>query len=104
MLCEPLMHIANKLLGRQHLNFDQLTPPEQELWSLFENSEIYEFLTGQIDTVPELFNFCCKPFSDNQYTQNCAKFAAYTQSGPYSKNCLCPIYSGTLFKGKESKS
>ncbi len=23
------MHIANKLLGRQNLNFDQLTPPEQ---------------------------------------------------------------------------
>jgi hypothetical protein len=27
-LREPLFTIANKLLGRQHLNFDQLTPPE----------------------------------------------------------------------------
>ncbi len=26
----PLLHIANKLLGRQNLNFDQLTPPEQQ--------------------------------------------------------------------------
>jgi hypothetical protein len=25
----PLLHIANKLLGRQNLNFDQLTPHEQ---------------------------------------------------------------------------
>ncbi len=25
----PLLHIANKLLGRQNLNFNQLTPPEQ---------------------------------------------------------------------------
>jgi hypothetical protein len=33
-LREPLMHIANKLLGRQCPNFEQLTPPEQELWSL----------------------------------------------------------------------
>jgi hypothetical protein len=32
---EPLLSIANKLLGRQCLNFDQLTPPEQELWNLF---------------------------------------------------------------------
>jgi hypothetical protein len=50
-LREPLMHIANKLLGRQCLNFEQLTPPEQELWSLFENSDIYKFLTGQKDTI-----------------------------------------------------
>jgi hypothetical protein len=56
-LREPLMHIANKLLGRQCLNFEQLTPPEQELWSLFENSDIYEFLTGQKDTVTEFENF-----------------------------------------------
>jgi hypothetical protein len=56
-LREPLLHIANKLLGRQRLNFDQLTPPEQKLWSLFEKSDIYEFLTGQKDTVPEFENF-----------------------------------------------
>jgi hypothetical protein len=26
----PLLHIANKLLGRQNLNFNQLTPPEKK--------------------------------------------------------------------------
>ncbi len=51
------MHIANKLLGRQRLNFDQSTPPEQQLWSLFEKSDIFEFLTGQKDTVPQFENF-----------------------------------------------
>jgi len=51
------MHIANKLLGRQRLNFDQLTTPEQNLWSLFEKSDIFEFLTGQKDTVPQFENF-----------------------------------------------
>ncbi len=51
----PLLTIANKLLGRQRLNFDQLTSPEQQLWNLFEKSDIYEFLTGEKDTVPE---FC----------------------------------------------
>ena len=56
-LCEPLMHIANKLLGRQCLNFKQLTTPEQQLWSLFEKSDIFEFLTGQKDTVPQFENF-----------------------------------------------
>jgi hypothetical protein len=56
-LRKPLMHIANKLLGRQRLNFEQLTTPEQNLWSLFEKSDIFEFLTGQKDTVPQFENF-----------------------------------------------
>jgi hypothetical protein len=42
-LREPLLNMANKLLGRQHLNFVQLTPSEQELWNKFEKSDIYEF-------------------------------------------------------------
>jgi hypothetical protein len=54
-LREPLLNMANKLLGRQRLNFDQLTPTEQKLWNDFEKSEIYEFLTGEKDTVAE---FC----------------------------------------------
>jgi hypothetical protein len=52
-LGEPLLHIANKILGRQNLNFEQFTPPEQKLWNLFENSDIYKFLTGEKDTIPE---------------------------------------------------
>jgi hypothetical protein len=56
-LREPLMHIANKLLGRQRLNFEQLTSPEQQLWSLFETSDIFKFLTGETDTVPQFENF-----------------------------------------------
>ncbi len=56
-LREPLMHIANKLLGRQRLNFEQLTTPEQQLWSLFEKSDIFEFLTEQTDTVPQFENY-----------------------------------------------
>jgi hypothetical protein len=54
-LREPLLNVANKLLGRQRLNFDQLTPSEQKLWTQFETSDIYKFLTGESDTVPE---FC----------------------------------------------
>jgi len=49
----PLLHIAKKLLGRQNLSFDQLTTPEQQLWNLFEKSDIYEFLTGETDTTLE---------------------------------------------------
>jgi len=54
-LREPLLNVANKLLGRQHLNFKQLTPSEQDLWNKREKSDIYEFLTCEKDTVPE---FC----------------------------------------------
>ncbi len=57
---EPLLNVANKLLGRQHLNFDQLTTSEQELWTKFKTSDMYEFLTGESDTVPE---FCHNWFS-----------------------------------------
>jgi hypothetical protein len=55
-LRKPLLNVANKLLGRQCLNFEQLTPPEQQLWNKFEKSDIYEFLTGERDTVPEFCN------------------------------------------------
>jgi hypothetical protein len=53
-LRKPLLMIADKLLGRLNLNFEQLTPPEQKLWQLFERSEIYKFLTGEKDTNPEI--------------------------------------------------
>jgi hypothetical protein len=38
-----LLHISNKLLGRQNLNFDQLTTPEQKLWNLFEKVKFTNF-------------------------------------------------------------
>jgi hypothetical protein len=59
-LREPLLNVANKLLGRQRLSFDQLTASVQELWTKFKTSDIYEFLTGESDTVPE---FCHNWFS-----------------------------------------
>ncbi len=47
------------------MNFDQLPSAEQELWKLFEKSEIYEFLSGEKDTVPEFchnfLTFSAKP-------------------------------------------
>ncbi len=42
-LRKPLLHIANKLLGRQNLNFAQLTTPEQKLWNLFEKLTFTNF-------------------------------------------------------------
>jgi hypothetical protein len=55
-LRELLLNVANKLLGRQHLNFEQLTPSEQELWNKFENSDNYKFLTGEKYTVPAFWH------------------------------------------------
>jgi hypothetical protein len=64
-LREPLVNVVNKLLGWQHLNFDQLTPSEQELWNRFEKNDIYKFLTGEKDTEPEFchnwLTFSAKP-------------------------------------------
>jgi hypothetical protein len=49
--------LPTNFLGRQQLNFDQLTAPEQQLWNLFEKSDIDKFFTGQKDTVPDFKNF-----------------------------------------------
>jgi len=64
-LGEPLLTVANKLLGRQRLSFEQLTPSEKDLWTKFETSDIYQFLTGDSNTVPEFchnwLTFSAKP-------------------------------------------
>ena len=52
-LCEPLMNITQKLLISDKATFEQLTTAEQNLWTKFETADIYRFLTGEEDTVPE---------------------------------------------------
>jgi hypothetical protein len=59
-LREPLMKIAQQLLISDKRTFDQLTPTEQKLWTNFETADIYRFLTGEEDTVPEFqYNWIC---------------------------------------------
>jgi hypothetical protein len=64
-LRKPLLNVANKLLGRQCLSFEQLTPSEKDLWTKFETVDIYQFLTGDSNTVPEFchnwLTFSAKP-------------------------------------------
>ncbi len=52
-LREPLMKIVQKLLISDKATFEQLTTTEQNLWTRFETGDIYRFLTGEKDTVPE---------------------------------------------------
>jgi hypothetical protein len=52
-LREPLMKIAQKLLISDKATFEQLAPSEQNLWTRFETEDIYRFLIGEPDTVPE---------------------------------------------------
>ncbi len=52
-LHEPLMKIAQKLLISDKSTLEQLTTSEQNLWTTFESADIYRFLTGEEDTVPE---------------------------------------------------
>jgi hypothetical protein len=47
------MKIAQKLLISDTATFDQLTTMEQKLWTEFETADIYRFLTGEEDMVPE---------------------------------------------------
>jgi hypothetical protein len=52
-LREPLMKIAQHLLISDKNTFEQLTPTEKKLWTTFKTADIYRFLTGEEDTVPE---------------------------------------------------
>jgi hypothetical protein len=61
-LREPLMKIAQHLLIRDKNTFEQLTTEEQQLWANFETADIYRFLTGEEDTVPEFqYNWTTVP-------------------------------------------
>jgi transposase InsO family protein len=48
-----LTSIASKLLSSQHSRFEHLSKEEQILWTSFDNGDIYEFITGEPDTLPE---------------------------------------------------
>jgi len=48
-----LTSIASKLLSSQHSRFEDLSEEEKILWNSFDNGEIYEFITGEPDTLPE---------------------------------------------------
>jgi len=48
-----LTSIASKLLSSEHTKLEDLSVEEQNLWNSFDNSDIYEFITGEPDTLPE---------------------------------------------------
>jgi hypothetical protein len=61
-LREPLMKIAQKLLISGKATFEQLTTTEKQLWTKFEIADIYRFLTGEEDMVPEFqYNWTSDP-------------------------------------------
>ncbi len=61
-LREPIMPIAQKLLISDKATFEQLTSTEKQLRTEFETADIYRFLTGEEDTVPEFqYNWTSVP-------------------------------------------
>jgi hypothetical protein len=53
-----LLSIASKLLASEHTRLHHLSKAEQQLWNSFEKADIYEFLTGEKDCIPEFqFNW-----------------------------------------------
>jgi hypothetical protein len=48
-----LTSIASKLLSSEHKKLEDLSVEEQHLWKQFDNSDMYEFITGEKDTLPE---------------------------------------------------
>jgi len=86
-LREPLMKIAQHLLISDKNTFEQLTPEEQKLWTMFETSDIYRFLTGEEDTVPEFqYNWTTvpklQPLGPTNAPSNVAPSAAPPAPGP----------------------
>jgi len=61
-LRKPLMKIVQHLLISDKNTFEQLTPEDKKLWTTFETADIYRFLTGEEDTVPEFqYNWTTVP-------------------------------------------
>jgi hypothetical protein len=57
-LRHSLLSIASKLLKSEDTRLHHLSLAEQDLWNSFEKADIYEFLTGEKDTIPEFqFNW-----------------------------------------------
>jgi hypothetical protein len=57
-LRSSLLSIASKLLASEHTRLHHLSKSEQLLWNSFEKADIYEFLTGDKDCIPEFqFNW-----------------------------------------------
>jgi transposase InsO family protein len=57
-LRSSLLSIASKLLASEHTRLHHLSKAEQQLWNSFEKADIYEFLTGEKDCIPEFqFNW-----------------------------------------------
>jgi hypothetical protein len=48
-----LTSIASKLVSSEHFHFCHLSEEEQHLWRQFDNEEVYKFITGEEDTLPE---------------------------------------------------
>ncbi len=94
---KPLLPIANKLLGRQNLNFNQLTTPEPELWKLFENNDIYKFLTGEKDTVREFRHnyiiFSAKLKVNIELQGLCQNLVPYQQALPKIQQAIQQAHS-----------
>jgi hypothetical protein len=52
------LSIASKLLASEHTRLHHLSKAEQQLWNSFKKADIYEFLTGEKDCIPEFqFNW-----------------------------------------------
>ncbi len=86
-LREPLMKIAQHLLISDKNTFEQLTTEEKQLWTTFETSDIYRFLTGEEDTVPEFqYNWTTvpklQPFGPTSAPSNAASPAAPPAPAP----------------------
>jgi hypothetical protein len=96
-LREPLLNVANKLLGRQHLNFDQLTPAQQDLCNKFEKSDIYKFLISEKDTVPEFCSNWLTFSATPKVTIDTDKIAARLTPVPQHRQLQAAIrgYSGS---------
>jgi hypothetical protein len=48
-----LTSIASKLLSSENTKLEDLSVEEQNLWKSFDNRDIYEFITGEPDCLPE---------------------------------------------------
>ncbi len=74
-LRHSLLSVASKLLSREHCQLADLSIEEQGLWNSFDNTKIYEFLTGESDTILEFqFNWIQPEAPAYRFPASCQQF------------------------------
>jgi hypothetical protein len=95
-LREPLMKAAHTLFNSDEATFEDLTPAQQKLWNTDKPDQIYRFLMGEPDMIPEFrFNWIMVPSARLKVSVTLTQFSDSTRDTSISQTNIIPTHSNT---------